>query len=188
MTVLVVCHGNICRSPLAGAVMRRAGLTDVVTAGFKEKEGTKSPKKVRDWAMENERLDLNEHRARAVTEEMLRAAELILYMDNGQVPRLEEKWRQFGLDKEIGPIYARMRPLAAYLATPDHRIGDPMFQKPGTTEFLTIMGQLVEAGGRFAKEWAALKAGDAQIAAAVEAAAVAEAAPLPAEGIGEEAA
>lgn len=168
--------------------MRRAGLTDVIVAGFKDKAGTRSPKKVRDWAKDNEGLDLSEHRAQPVTEEMLRKAAIILYMDSGQEGRLVERWTLYGLDKELGPIYPRMRPLAAWLATPGNRIGDPMFQKPGTVEFETIMGQLVEASGRFAKEWLAMKAGDAQIAAAVQAAAVAEAAPPPAEGIGEAAA
>jgi len=166
MTVLVLCHGAICRSPMAVAVMKRAGLTDVHCAGFKpaDERSKPSPKKVRDWAMENEGLDLSLHRSKSVTVDMLRRAEIILYMDSGQMGRLETLWEENGLAAELGPVYARARPLAAYLTTPLGRIGDPMFQKPETQEFMTIMGQLVEASTRFAREWQELKKGDAQVA------------------------
>lgn len=155
MTVLVLCHGNICRSPLAAAVMRRAGLTDVVTAGFKPstEKPKLSPKKVRDWAMQNEGLDLSQHRSQSVTREMLVAADIVIYMDGGQEGRLTALWEEYGLAAERGPMEKYARPLGAWLVTQQSRIGDPMFQKPGTAEFLTIMGQLVEASGRFAEYW-----------------------------------
>jgi len=166
MTVLVLCHGNICRSPLAAAVMRRAGLTDVITAGFKPptEKPKPCPKKVRDWALENEGLDLSAHRSQSVTVEMLREAEVILYADSGQLGRIDQIWKDANLDAEIGTYHAKTRPLGAFLAKQSPRIGDPMFQKPGTAEFLEIMHQLVEASGRFAEYWKAQKAGDAEVA------------------------
>lgn len=166
MGVLVVCHGNICRSPLATAVMRRAGLTDVVTGGFKgvSHDGAKPPKKMRDWAAANESIDLSDHKSKTVTPEMLEAAELILYMDSGQAKRLEAMWAEAGLDKKRGPIYPIMRPLAAWLITPGTKIGDPNFQKPGTAEFETICSQLVEASTNFARFWKERAAGDAEVA------------------------
>jgi protein-tyrosine-phosphatase len=142
--------------------MKRAGLTDVVTAGFKSAEqigprGQAAPKKMREWALSNEGIDLSGHRSQRVTDEMLKAARIILYMDSGQSSKLEKIWEDRGMlaNQELGPLYPRMRPLAAYLITPLGKIGDPMFQRPETTEFLTICGQLVEASTRFAQDWLA---------------------------------
>lgn len=158
--VLVLCHGNICRSPLAGELMRRAGVKNVVTAGFKEKAGTKSPKKMRDWALANQGIDLSEHRAQPVTVELLRKAQIILYMDGGQESRLVALWEANGLDKEIGPIYGRARPLGAFLTPQQARIGDPMFAgNMDSPAFLAIMDQLVRASNAFAEQW---KAGQVQ--------------------------
>ena len=161
MDVLVLCHGNICRSPLAAAVMLRAGLA-VTQAGLKEPEkgvGNKlAPKKMRDWARENEGLDLSKHRSQGVTEAMLEKADLILYMDTGNMRRLERMWEEFKLNKRRGPVYSIARPLASFLAEPQGRIGDPMFQQPGTTEFLLICTQLVEASTNFVKWWNARQA------------------------------
>lgn len=161
MTVLVLCHGAICRSPLAGAVMRRAGL-EVTVAGLKEPEkgvGNKlPPKKMRDWAMANEGIDLSKHRSQGVTEKMLAEADIILYMDSGNMRRIEKFWMEFGLNRSRGTVYPLARPLAAFLTVPQARIGDPMFQQPGTTEFLLICSQLVEASTNFVAWWRARQA------------------------------
>lgn len=155
MTVLLLCHGNICRSPLAAAVMRRAGLANVVSAGFKapSEAGKRCPKKVRDWAMQNEGIDLEAHRSQTVTADMIRAAQIVLYKDGGQYSKLQAMWESLDLGRDCGAIDARCRPLGMFLIKPQARIGDPMFQKPDTTEFLNIMHQLVEASTRFASYW-----------------------------------
>lgn len=152
MSVLILCHGNICRSPAAKAIMAQAGFEDTISAGFKDKEGLKSPKKVRDYLNDNYGISLLDHRSQLVTEEMLRTAELILYMDGGQAVRIEAVWRRHGLDEVRGPWGNFCEPLARYLNTPGEKIGDPMFQKAGSDEFIAIMEQLVEASRNFVQQ------------------------------------
>lgn len=149
MTVLILCHGNICRSPVAAAVMEQAGFSDIETAGFKPEQGKKSPKKVRDYMLGNCSIDLEKHRSKAVTPEMLETAELVLYMDGGQAKRLEALWASHGLEEKRGPWVNFCEPLARYLKEPGDKIGDPMFQKGGSEEFNLIMRQLIEASRNF---------------------------------------
>ncbi len=150
--ILVLCHGAICRSPFAVAMMKKAGLEDVMAAGFKQDGALKTPKKVRDWASENQDIDLSDHRSQHVTKEMLEQAEWILYMDAGQRRRLEMLWDDFGLTQSRGQLGNFCEPLARYLDDPKEKIGDPMFA--GGKEdprFVEIMNQLVEASTNFVK-------------------------------------
>jgi protein-tyrosine phosphatase len=89
--LLVVCHGNICRSPLAGeALKKELGKRAVVeTAGFRSM-GQRASKKVREFALRNS-LDLTFHRSKRVTGELLHWADVILYMDGGNEKRLREQ-------------------------------------------------------------------------------------------------
>lgn len=152
MTVLVLCHGNICRSPLAAAIMAKEGFEDTATAGFKPDDALKVPKKVRDWAQENLEIDLKGHSSRQVTADMLKSAELILYMDSGQRRRLENIWESAGLTEDRGPLNNFCEPLGRYLNEPQEKIGDPMFAgNKDDPRFLKIMHQLVEASKNFVK-------------------------------------
>ena len=89
MRVLVVCHGNICRSPVAGVLLASLRPDWVVTsAGMGVKhEGRGASKKARD-AASRLGLSLADHKTRLVTEDMLREADWVLYMDNGNLQRL----------------------------------------------------------------------------------------------------
>src|SRR5690554_6903992 len=82
--ILVVCIGNICRSPVAEAMLRSAlpgrqlssaGLGALVDQGV---EPT-----ARELA-EADGLDVSSHQARQLTPEMLSDADLILVMSHGQ--------------------------------------------------------------------------------------------------------
>ena len=81
-TVLVVCHGNICRSPLAAAVLARE-LTSlgiaVRSGGFLGFNWPVPAEAVA--AAERLGVDLSEHRSRLVTVELVRAADLIVAME-----------------------------------------------------------------------------------------------------------
>lgn len=156
MTVLVLCHGSICRSPFAKAVMQRAGVPNVECAGFKKPEeaNKRSPGKIRAFA-QSIGLDLEAHRSQSVSRELLAAADFILYMDSGQLKRLEPMWEALGLDAERGPLHARLRPLGAFLTPQAAKIGDPNFQHPDSPEFKKIMAQVVEASEAFATWWLA---------------------------------
>jgi protein-tyrosine phosphatase len=83
--VLVVCHGNICRSPMAAALLRRElnplGIT-VRSAGFL---GLNRPAPAEAIAAaERYGVNLAEHRSRVVTVELARTADLIVVMDLAQ--------------------------------------------------------------------------------------------------------
>jgi protein-tyrosine phosphatase len=80
-SVLFVCTGNLCRSPIAAALLasRAAGRGVALTissAGFGA-EGVESPRRARR-AMRRRGIDLSMHRSRKVTGEMVDAADLVI--------------------------------------------------------------------------------------------------------------
>lgn len=79
-----MCSGNTCRSPLAEAVARkvfaRAGLdVEVGSAGVSAMEGVPASESSIRVARDH-RLDLSDHRARLLSGEMVRGADLIVAM------------------------------------------------------------------------------------------------------------
>lgn len=87
-TVLFVCSGNTCRSPMAEGLLRKMarerGLgggegISVVSAGLAAWEGDPASEHARTVAAE-EGFDLGTHRARRLTPDMVREADLILTM------------------------------------------------------------------------------------------------------------
>ena len=98
MHILILCTGNIGRSPLAEVMLRRKladglGLAETELAGAGvtiASAGTAAPvghaASRRGVAMAAELgLDLTEHRARQVTADQLRAADLVLGMDRSHI-------------------------------------------------------------------------------------------------------
>lgn len=95
--VLLVCTGNICRSPLAEALLRRAlaergeGAADieVTSAGTGAWDG--APASEGAYLVGLERgLDLSGHRARLLTRELVEQADLILTMARHHRARVDE--------------------------------------------------------------------------------------------------
>lgn len=82
--ILVVCAGNICRSPVAAALLAQA-LPDrrIESAGLGALVGYRVDPSAQQVAADDG-LDLSRHRARQVTSGMLYAADLILVMSDGQ--------------------------------------------------------------------------------------------------------
>lgn len=82
--ILVLCVGNICRSPVAAALLQ-ANLADktVASAGLGALVGHEADATAAGLAKQVG-LDLSEHRARQVDRDMLRKADLILVMSEGQ--------------------------------------------------------------------------------------------------------
>src|SRR5256884_7527024 len=92
--VLFVCTGNICRSPLAAALLERAlkerGLdVNVTSAGTGAWDG--APASEGAYLVGLERgLDLSGHRARLLTRELVEQADLILTMARHHRARVDE--------------------------------------------------------------------------------------------------
>jgi len=84
-TLLVVCHGNICRSPVAAALLARElaplGI-DVQSAGFVGFNRPAPPEAMA--AAERHGLNLCDHRSRLLTANVARSADLIVVMDPRQ--------------------------------------------------------------------------------------------------------
>ena len=85
--LLLVCYGNICRSPMAEALLRRAleraglGQSYVVrSAGVGALPGTPAARGALE-AARNAGLDLSSHRARRLTPEMAREAHVVVALD-----------------------------------------------------------------------------------------------------------
>ena len=90
--VLVLCYANRWRSPLAaGCIEREVNIlvpdhVQVCSAGFKE-AGKPAGKPVRNVALELG-FTLEHHKSTTCTQQMIQAADLVVYMDNGNYRRL----------------------------------------------------------------------------------------------------
>ncbi len=86
-TILVVCTGNICRSPMAAAIMRdrlaAQGLTDqiqVLSAGVWAEDGHSASQNAISVLGERT-IDLSSHRSQPITPALLDQASIILVME-----------------------------------------------------------------------------------------------------------
>lgn len=123
MNILIVCSGNTCRSPLAAAILTEklaadpdlAGIT-VQSAGTSAWDGT--PASEGSYLIALERgLDLSGHRARMLTADQVRDADLVLTMSEAHARRVAE----LGGEQKVFT-------LADYAGNPDGRrdVRDPM--------------------------------------------------------------
>ena len=92
-SVLFVCHGNICRSPLAEVYFRSLAEKEgrpmtVRSAGLETTPGKPADHRARAIALEN-RLSLDEHATTQVHMELLDQSDLIVVMEIGQKDRIQ---------------------------------------------------------------------------------------------------
>lgn len=149
LNVLVVCHGNVNRSPLAGAVLAsKLGQGRVRTRCLRDKDGYLATKKVREFAAEAG-YDLSNHRALRLEQVDVDWADRVVYMDTGNRRRLEQ------FNGAVGKSLC----LAGYLPEgrwprgwSQLRVPDPAYVPPG--EYLReLLTGIVEASERLAKWW-----------------------------------
>lgn len=95
-SVLVICHGNICRSPYAAAALRSvmggdASVSlDVDSAGFIG-PGRRPPSHARAVA-KGRGIDLDAHLSKVVTAAIVGASDLIIVMDRQQRRAIEQRF------------------------------------------------------------------------------------------------
>jgi len=90
--ILTLCAGNICRSPIAAALLEREFPDKtVLSAGLGAVEGHPADPLAIEVAAAHG-LDLSAHRARQLASWMCRSAELILVMEQGHKTELEHKY------------------------------------------------------------------------------------------------
>lgn len=132
-SILVVCHGNICRSPLAGAILaQQLGQERVRDRGLKAKDGGIAAKKVREYAL-TLGIDLSTHRTRCTQSEDVEWADIVLYMDNANREKLET----------FPGILGKARCLAEW--TGKEKIPDPNYMRGDSKEFRDVMELIVKA-------------------------------------------
>lgn len=79
--IMVACTGNICRSPVAEAMLRQSlPGRQICSAGLNAMVGQGVDATARELA-ERDQLDVSQHRAQQVTTELIQWADLILVMN-----------------------------------------------------------------------------------------------------------
>lgn len=119
VSILVVCTGNSCRSPMAAALLNKmlAGLPAFVySAGTEAPVGQEATRSARQVAAEFD-LDIHGHRARQLTPELCRSADLILVM-----AAEHRDWVRINASDAL----SRVRFLAAYPDTGAIEVPDPV--------------------------------------------------------------
>lgn len=125
--VLMVCLGNICRSPTAEVALRelaqrRGYPLSVASCGTADwQQGNPADLRTRIAAAEHG-LDLDGHVARQVTVEMLRDADLVLAMDRTNLTALT----RIAAERNISTPIQRFRDFDP-LATTDRDVPDPYY-------------------------------------------------------------
>lgn len=96
-SILVVCTGNICRSPMAEAVLKeRLNAPDkrIASAGIAALVGHPADP-LAQAVMQDQGVDIAEHRARQVNAALLSAADLVLALDESHRRWMVEQFPQF---------------------------------------------------------------------------------------------
>jgi protein-tyrosine phosphatase len=95
MHVLMICTGNMCRSPLAEAILRaeleRRGIDDIVvtSAGTGAWEGRAASDGALLVGLEND-LDISAHRSRHLSRAMVEQADIIFTMSRSHTERVKK--------------------------------------------------------------------------------------------------
>ncbi|WP_201566374.1 low molecular weight protein-tyrosine-phosphatase [Psychrobacter immobilis] len=90
--ILVVCVGNICRSPIAAALLiDKFPQKNIDSAGLSAVVGHSADAKAQE-VMRVDGLDMSDHIAKQIDEELVVTADLILTMSTNQTKWIESRW------------------------------------------------------------------------------------------------
>ncbi len=142
--VLVVCTGNLFRSPLAAAFIQRALEQDhlrdrvlVTSAGLDATAGSKAPDSLLEVVSSKYQIDLSKHQARPITPELFQRADLVLAMEQQQIMRLAQQY----------PRQSRKLRLISELSGKIYNISDPAIDSDAELPKLaTQLYELIQSG------------------------------------------
>lgn len=94
MNILFVCGGNTCRSPMAAALMNKLAVEKdldvrIESAGMYAYDGDRASENA-SGAMKDYGIDLSYHRAKPVSDDLIKNSDLILTMTEAQKNALEK--------------------------------------------------------------------------------------------------
>ncbi|MBW2233343.1 MAG: low molecular weight protein arginine phosphatase, partial [Deltaproteobacteria bacterium] len=114
--MLVICHGNVCRSPFAGVDLatRNAGL-EVRSAGIAVRTGNPAAPGASRTARKFG-VELDNHVSQPLTDEGVEWADLILAMQGRHPAAIQRRWPQAA---------HKVRLLGDFLESSPHAIEDP---------------------------------------------------------------
>jgi predicted ATP-grasp superfamily ATP-dependent carboligase/protein-tyrosine-phosphatase len=117
--LVMLCQANICRSPFAALVARtRLANCRIASAGFDPRADRHTPPNVAEEAIRMG-VDMSECRSTPVSEELLRAADLILFMDLKQYDELRSRFPQH-LERAV-PLGLFAEPVTVEIEDPNHQ-------------------------------------------------------------------
>ena len=90
--ILVVCVGNICRSPMAEALLKQRFPNKVIdSAGVGALVGHSADPAALE-IMSKQQIDITNHVAKQIDEQLAKKVDLIFTMSDGQTKWIEERW------------------------------------------------------------------------------------------------
>ena len=90
--ILVVCVGNICRSPMAEALLKQRFPNKTIdSAGVGALVGHPADPAALE-IMTNQQIDITTHVAKQIDEQLAKKVDLIFTMSDGQTKWIEERW------------------------------------------------------------------------------------------------